>query len=410
MEKNKKYYLIILSILLLALFLRVYDLSKESLWKDEALDIMVASKETIPDLIKSLIIVEVNSPPLNTLILHYWSNFFGFSEFSIRFISVIFGTCIVFMVYLVSKELFDIKTSILAMILSATSTTNLLYSQEARQYSVFAFLALSSTFFLIKMIKSEDTQKKNIFVVFYFIINILMIYTHIIGLIFFFIQTMFLALFEQKLFFSKKTILFEIISFVLAFPILLFTLKVFLRTQKRIISDLYLKGAPSLIAELGYLNLLWPALIFALLFIIFYLKFKKTSNLCRLYLNFENYIKTKSRKNNIILFLSILPILIYVVYGIFVNLNFPYPYFITKYPYLVLAFVHIFISRNLIILNSKKIFYFLVTIIFLISLLMIFNFYATETKSDWRTATEIIRKNIKGNDIIVYSSSDNKKS
>lgn len=405
MEKNRKYCLVILCILFLSAFIRIYDLSTESLWKDEALNLMTASKETIPDLFRNLMVVHINHPPLYSLILHYWGSFFGFSEFSIRFISIIFGIGVVFMVYLLSMELFDRKTSIIAMIISAISTTNLVYSQEAKQYSMFAFFVLLSAYFLVKMIKNES--KQNTYLLLYFISSILMFYTHAIGIIFFFIQAIFLILFEQRLFFSRKTILFEITSFILTIPILFFVLKDVFETQKEIIPALHNKGVPSLIAELGYLNLLWPALMLGIIFLIFYLKFKKTKGLCRFYSNFENYIKNKSKKNNIILFLSILPILIYIAYGIFVNLNFPYPYFITKYPYFMLAFIHIFIGRNLITLNSKKIFWFLIALMVMVDLFMIFNFYTVETKSDWETATEVIRENIKDSDIIAYSSYDN---
>jgi len=86
--------IILLAILLMGLFLRIYDLSNESLWLDEGFSIRFANLS----LYQIFFLPETN-PPLYYIILHWWINLFGDSEFSVRFPSVIFGFLSIFMVY-----------------------------------------------------------------------------------------------------------------------------------------------------------------------------------------------------------------------------------------------------------------------------------------------------------------------
>ena len=91
----KKCHYIILVILMAGLFLRIYGLSTESLWLDEGFSVW-HSKTDIPLIIKAA--SSDVQMPLYYILLHYWMGLFGDSEFSIRFLSVIFGLLAVFLV------------------------------------------------------------------------------------------------------------------------------------------------------------------------------------------------------------------------------------------------------------------------------------------------------------------------
>ena len=402
---KKKQILAVGIVLLVAALIRLYNLAKESFWKDEALTVLTSSQSNITDLIKNLVLIHQNHPPLYFLLLHYWGNIFGFSEFSMRFISVIFSLGIVFMVYLLSKEIFENKTAIIAMLLSALSITNLIYSQEAKQYSMLGFFVLLSTYFLVRFLKSAKKKQRQKFLTLYFISSILMFYTHHIGLIVFFLQNLFLILFERKNFLSKRTIIWELICFVLYLPLILLIIWAFSNGQHDVISLMLARNFPLFIAKLGYLNLLWVVVFFILLSLVFYLNFRSTKKLVNSYKNFENIIN--KRKNSILNACLFLIVVLYALGSVIIGTKFLHPYFITKYPFFIFAFVHILLARLIVLVFKRKFVFISLAVILLINIALIMNFYSANIKSEWRDATEIIRENIKNNDFIVYPGGDN---
>jgi uncharacterized membrane protein len=132
---NSKYK--ILAALLVGLVLRLISLN-QSLWLDEATSAL-AAKMPLSDFFTKFMPGDFH-PPLYYLILKLWASIFGFSEISLRIPSVIFGLGMVYFVYLIAKKLFNEKTGIIAATLIATSGLAVYYSQEARMYSLAAFL------------------------------------------------------------------------------------------------------------------------------------------------------------------------------------------------------------------------------------------------------------------------------
>jgi len=96
---EKKAILVLVLIVLLGAFLRIYDLGVESLWLDEVASIF---ESTLP-------IVDIsthsNQPPLYFILLGWWINLWGTSEIALRLLSAIFGILAIFITYLVGKEL-----------------------------------------------------------------------------------------------------------------------------------------------------------------------------------------------------------------------------------------------------------------------------------------------------------------
>lgn len=178
---------IIPGILLLGLFLKIYDLSGESLWVDEGISIKTAHL-TLPCLIKDR--ASHFHMPLYFIILRYWIRLFGESEFNVRFLSAIFGVLTVFMAYKLGKLIFDKETGIIASLLLALSTFHIHHSQEARMYSMLAALTLCSFYFFIRLLK----EKKIITSIGYVISSFLLIYTHYLGLCAIIVQNIYFAM------------------------------------------------------------------------------------------------------------------------------------------------------------------------------------------------------------------------
>src|SRR5437868_2291127 len=89
------------AILLLATFLRLWHINRESLWFDEAATVHIVNKPLAQmfGLIKS----DERTPPLHYVILHAWIMLFGDSEFSVRLPSAIAGVAAVYVLYLLVR-------------------------------------------------------------------------------------------------------------------------------------------------------------------------------------------------------------------------------------------------------------------------------------------------------------------
>jgi len=192
--KAGKYVLIIFAILLLGLALRVNDLAEESLWLDEGHSIRVAQLNP-PDII-TYWASDVH-PPLHFVTLHYWIKLFGDSEFSTRFLSVIFGLLGLLMFYKVGTIIFDKETGIFTAFLAAISVFYIAVSQEASLYSLAIFLALLSVYFFIELFENKKLSSS----VAYVIATTLLIHTFYSGLFIVLVQNVFiltLMLFPKK--------------------------------------------------------------------------------------------------------------------------------------------------------------------------------------------------------------------
>lgn len=142
---GKRYYIYL--ILLLALVLRLISIN-QSLWLDEATTALVAQM-SLTDIFTKFLPADFH-PPFYYLLMKGWGGVFGFSEVSLRIPSIIFGVATIYFIYLIAKKIFDIKTAWTASLISATSGLLIYYSQEARMYSLTAFLATVSVYLFLE--------------------------------------------------------------------------------------------------------------------------------------------------------------------------------------------------------------------------------------------------------------------
>lgn len=76
-----------------AVFLRFVQLGSDSLWVDEGFSVDVARKG-IPDLIHQATTADANQP-LYYVVLHFWIQLFGDSEFALRSLGALVGVALV---------------------------------------------------------------------------------------------------------------------------------------------------------------------------------------------------------------------------------------------------------------------------------------------------------------------------
>lgn len=138
----------------------------QSYWRDEAFSYFLAKKNIWEILTLS---AKDFSPPLYHLILHYWIKVFGNSEIIIRSLSLIFYWATVYLSTHFLEDIFKmkLKKALFYTLFFALNPLLVYYANEGRMYTMFAFFASLSFYFLYR--------KKYMF---YLIATVLGLYTH----------------------------------------------------------------------------------------------------------------------------------------------------------------------------------------------------------------------------------------
>lgn len=150
---HSRYAQILLSLTIIGLFLRLYNLGYNSLWLDEASTLTFATM-SIPGIWEATTGGEFNPP------LFYWIEHgmlvFGNNEFVLRFVPAILGILTIPLVYVAGKEFLDQNIGIIAAAAVTFSPFLIFYSQEARAYSMGLFLVVLAIIFFLRALKSGE--------------------------------------------------------------------------------------------------------------------------------------------------------------------------------------------------------------------------------------------------------------
>ena len=165
------------AILLLAAAIRFTGLMRRDFWYDEAFT-GVAIKENFHNMI--IMIINDIHPPLYYLALKAFASFFNYSVYGIRLFSAIFGVLSVWALYILTKELFNVKVARYASLLAAISPFAIQYSQEARMYAMLVFFVLIAAYFFVKSLRTGNIK----YYIFWGLFTGLSMLTHYMGIIF----------------------------------------------------------------------------------------------------------------------------------------------------------------------------------------------------------------------------------
>ena len=134
---------ILLGVVILALGLRFWDLTGESLWYDEAYSVWTSS-------------MEIASPrtlwdwriefPLYYWLLHWWIRALGSGEYAVRALGAVAGALTVVSIYYLGRDLFGRQVGALVALLLAVNPYHIYYSQEVRMYALATLFAVASLY------------------------------------------------------------------------------------------------------------------------------------------------------------------------------------------------------------------------------------------------------------------------
>ncbi|MCX7942120.1 MAG: lysylphosphatidylglycerol synthase domain-containing protein [Dictyoglomaceae bacterium] len=189
--KNNKINIIIITIL--GALLRIYKISERSIWLDEAITAQVSQRGII-EIILNRSQTGIH-PPLYFILMHLWIRFFGDSEFALRFFSFIFGVLSIPLLYKFVNKIYDRNTALISSLLFSLSPFAIYFSQEARMYPLFTFLALLSLNFLYDLVSKEFSRKNLIKIL---IVNSVLLYTHFFSTLLILVENLFILITQRK--------------------------------------------------------------------------------------------------------------------------------------------------------------------------------------------------------------------
>lgn len=117
------------------------------------------SEKTLTDTLNSLTIEDPQHPQLYYILARFWAQGFGSSVTAMRSLPAVISLLVFPCIYWLAWELFD--SSIVAWIaiaLAAISPYNVLFAQEARQYSLWTVTTILSSATLLRAMRPTETQ------------------------------------------------------------------------------------------------------------------------------------------------------------------------------------------------------------------------------------------------------------
>jgi len=145
-------------LVLVAFGLRVWRLDAQPLHGDEAFSVLFSARD-LSKMLQSMLTTEPN-PPLYWLVLRAWMALAGQSEFSVRFLSVLFSTAMIPLLVQFGRRLFGWRAGWLTALLGAINPFYLWYAQETRMYAMVAALALTSLVLFLAFIAPTRAARK----------------------------------------------------------------------------------------------------------------------------------------------------------------------------------------------------------------------------------------------------------
>lgn len=228
-------WLVIIGLMAAGFFFRIYGLkSNYSFWIDEfstgKYSASILKGETLTNLSG---LSEVRNL-LNHLLTALSMKFFGINEFAARFPSVIWGTLMIPIVFLVIRQIFNQRIALSVAILTAFSAIEITWSRQARSYALFQLTFLVTAYFfwrLMEKLSATALDKKNklkvrdiVLVIFFLLFSLL---THLltITIVFNFLLYGVILVFLRK---EKIRNFVDGLSKIVVFKILILILLIFI--------------------------------------------------------------------------------------------------------------------------------------------------------------------------------------
>ena len=143
---------VLLALIVIGAFFRLYLLGAKSIWLDEAFSISLTQRSLL-DMLSMMVRTDTH-PPLYYLMLKFWL-LFSRREDWVRLLSALFSIASIPVMYLLVRTLYkDKRAGLLGAAILVFSPFQIWYAQETRMYAALTFFVLASAFFFIRALQS----------------------------------------------------------------------------------------------------------------------------------------------------------------------------------------------------------------------------------------------------------------
>lgn len=153
-------------------------------------------------------------PPLFYFLLKIWASIFGYTDFSMRFMSVFFGAIAIIFTFHLLKRWFNIKTASIATLALSLSPMLIRYGQEMRMYTLVFAIVIAATYVLDLMLETKNPR----YYILYAILIALGMWTHYFAAIAWIAHIIYYTISKRGKLFSKQMILTYALAVVLFIP------------------------------------------------------------------------------------------------------------------------------------------------------------------------------------------------
>jgi mannosyltransferase len=224
---NSRYIQLLILITCIGFFLRFYHLGFNSLWLDEASTLNFATVNGAGGSFMEIWTYTLQfdpNPPIFVWLEYIIISIAGVSEITLRFASALFGTLTIPIMYFIGKEFIDENGGIIAAVAVTLSPFLILYSQEARAYSMLLFFVTLTTLIYLQTIKSEGFK----YWILFGIIAACSVWIHFYAIIFIGAIILY-TLLMYKLKYLKNLLLSIGLIITLTIPVVIITLQTVLK-------------------------------------------------------------------------------------------------------------------------------------------------------------------------------------
>ena len=189
MNKRQTHYLpliLMTMVLLFGAFMRIYHITEQSIWFDEAFAWNIVRQ---PDMFPR--IAADTHPPLYYLFLRVWITVAGDSPLALRAMSMFFGMMTIALVYQIAREVVRqrgwtsiVGVPIFAALVMAMTDAEIDLAQEARNYTLYTMLACLSVWMYLRWIRfgGERSRRMQWALGLWIVANVALVYTHYQGI------------------------------------------------------------------------------------------------------------------------------------------------------------------------------------------------------------------------------------